>query len=114
MEGRSRRDHGARDAVTAVTAVTSRAGLPVNIARTGALSPHATPPRPPREQVHFRVASPPVTNPCFYGMDFPSRGELFANQVIIIIIIINNILSILLLAAAAAAAAAWRRAVCCV
>lgn len=32
------------------------------------------------KEVHFRVASPPVTNPCFYGMDFPSREELFANQ----------------------------------
>ena len=32
------------------------------------------------KEVHFRVASPPVQNPCFYGMDFPSREELFANQ----------------------------------
>ncbi|MFW5972769.1 MAG: amidophosphoribosyltransferase [Bacteroidota bacterium] len=31
-------------------------------------------------EVHFRVASPPVISPCFYGMDFPSRDELFANQ----------------------------------
>lgn len=31
-------------------------------------------------EVHFRVASPPVISPCFYGMDFPSREELFANQ----------------------------------
>jgi amidophosphoribosyltransferase len=31
-------------------------------------------------EVHFRVASPPVVSPCFYGMDFPSHGELFANQ----------------------------------
>lgn len=31
-------------------------------------------------EVHFRVASPPVTSPCFYGMDFPSKGELLANQ----------------------------------
>lgn len=30
--------------------------------------------------VHFRVAAPPVTSPCFYGMDFPSRDELLANQ----------------------------------
>ncbi len=30
--------------------------------------------------VHFRVASPPVISPCFYGMDFPSREELLANQ----------------------------------
>lgn len=32
------------------------------------------------KEVHFRVASPPVLNPCFYGMDFPSRDELLANQ----------------------------------
>jgi amidophosphoribosyltransferase len=31
-------------------------------------------------EIHFRVASPPVLAPCFYGMDFPSRDELFANQ----------------------------------
>ncbi len=31
-------------------------------------------------EVHFRVASPPVVNPCFYGMDFPSRAELLANE----------------------------------
>lgn len=30
-------------------------------------------------KVHFRVASPPVKNPCFYGMDFPSKEELLAN-----------------------------------
>jgi len=27
-------------------------------------------------EVHFRVASPPVTHPCFYGIDMPSREEL--------------------------------------
>jgi amidophosphoribosyltransferase len=26
--------------------------------------------------VHFRIASPPVTNPCFYGIDMPSKEEL--------------------------------------
>lgn len=31
-------------------------------------------------EVHFRVAAPPVISPCFYGMDFPSYEELFANQ----------------------------------
>ena len=25
------------------------------------------------KEVHFRVASPPVTDPCFFGMDFPSK-----------------------------------------
>jgi len=32
------------------------------------------------KEVHFRVSSPPVVSPCFYGMDFPSHSELFANQ----------------------------------
>ena len=27
-------------------------------------------------EVHFRVASPPVTHPCFYGIDIPTREEL--------------------------------------
>jgi amidophosphoribosyltransferase len=31
-------------------------------------------------EVHFRVASPPVTSPCFYGMDFPSHSELLVNR----------------------------------
>ena len=31
-------------------------------------------------EVHFRVASPPVINPCHYGMDFPSHSELFAHE----------------------------------
>ncbi len=31
-------------------------------------------------EVHFRVSSPPIMHPCYYGMDFPSRRELFANQ----------------------------------
>ena len=32
------------------------------------------------KEVHFRVASPPVIAPCFYGMDFPSHDELIANR----------------------------------
>jgi amidophosphoribosyltransferase len=32
------------------------------------------------KEVHFRVTSPPVKSPCFYGMDFPSHEELLANQ----------------------------------
>lgn len=32
------------------------------------------------KEVHFRVASPPVISPCFYGMDFPSKKELLANN----------------------------------
>ena len=31
-------------------------------------------------EVHLRIAAPPIISPCFYGMDFPSFEELFANQ----------------------------------
>ncbi|HET6510700.1 MAG TPA: amidophosphoribosyltransferase [Candidatus Kapabacteria bacterium] len=31
-------------------------------------------------EVHLRITSPPITHPCKYGMDFPSRGELIANE----------------------------------
>ncbi len=30
--------------------------------------------------VHCRISSPPITSPCFYGMDFPSKEELIANH----------------------------------
>jgi len=33
----------------------------------------------PRE-LHLRISSPPITHPCQYGMDFPSREELIANH----------------------------------
>jgi amidophosphoribosyltransferase len=33
----------------------------------------------PRE-IHLRITSPPIISPCYYGMDFPSKGELIANQ----------------------------------
>lgn len=32
------------------------------------------------KEVHFRVASPPVTHPCHYGIDTPSRSELIASS----------------------------------
>ena len=32
------------------------------------------------KEVHFRVSSPPVVSPCYYGMDFPSKKELLANN----------------------------------
>jgi amidophosphoribosyltransferase len=31
-------------------------------------------------EVHLRIASPPVTNPCFYGIDTPVRQELIASS----------------------------------
>lgn len=31
------------------------------------------------EEIHLRVASPPIRHPCYYGIDFPSRDELVAN-----------------------------------
>ncbi len=31
-------------------------------------------------EVHFRIGSPPVRNPCFYGIDMPTRGELIGSR----------------------------------
>jgi amidophosphoribosyltransferase len=31
-------------------------------------------------EVHFRIGSPPVRWPCFYGIDMPTRGELLASN----------------------------------
>ena len=30
-------------------------------------------------EVHFRVASAPITGPCYYGIDTPTKGELIAS-----------------------------------
>ncbi|MHB1687532.1 MAG: amidophosphoribosyltransferase [Ignavibacteriaceae bacterium] len=30
--------------------------------------------------IHLRISSAPIMHPCYYGMDFPSREELIANQ----------------------------------
>lgn len=30
-------------------------------------------------EVHFRVASPPIISPCFYGIDMPTKRELIAS-----------------------------------
>jgi amidophosphoribosyltransferase len=32
------------------------------------------------KEIHFLVSSPPITHPCFYGMDFPDPTELIANK----------------------------------
>lgn len=32
------------------------------------------------KEVHVRISSPMVRNPCFYGIDMPSKEELFANK----------------------------------
>jgi amidophosphoribosyltransferase len=31
-------------------------------------------------QIHIRIGSPPIKYPCYFGMDFPSKQELIANQ----------------------------------
>jgi amidophosphoribosyltransferase len=31
-------------------------------------------------QVHMRISSPPTTNPCYYGIDTPTREELIASS----------------------------------
>ncbi len=31
-------------------------------------------------EVHMRITSPPITHPCFYGVDMATRGELIASQ----------------------------------
>lgn len=32
------------------------------------------------KEIHLRVASPPIRHPCHYGIDFPRRAELVANE----------------------------------
>ena len=32
------------------------------------------------KSVHMRIASPPTTNPCFYGVDTPDKDNLIAAQ----------------------------------
>ena len=31
-------------------------------------------------EVHMRIAAPPTTDPCFYGIDTPDADKLLANQ----------------------------------
>ena len=30
------------------------------------------------KEVHLRIGCPPITSPCFYGIDFPTISELYA------------------------------------
>lgn len=32
------------------------------------------------KEIHLRITSPPIISPCYYGMDFPSKEELIANN----------------------------------
>ena len=32
------------------------------------------------KEIHMRVSCPPIKNPCFYGVDFPTKEELIANN----------------------------------
>jgi len=32
------------------------------------------------KEIHFRVSSPPIISPCFYGIDMPTRQELIASK----------------------------------
>ncbi|MBD3331299.1 amidophosphoribosyltransferase [candidate division GN15 bacterium] len=32
------------------------------------------------KEVHFRVSAPPITSPCFFGIDMPTHSELIANR----------------------------------
>ena len=32
------------------------------------------------KEVHFRISSPPVRFPCFYGIDMPTKEELIGSQ----------------------------------
>jgi len=31
-------------------------------------------------EIHMRISCPPLRFPCFYGVDFPTKGELLANN----------------------------------
>lgn len=32
------------------------------------------------KEIHFRVSSPPIISPCFFGIDMPTKKEFIANQ----------------------------------
>jgi amidophosphoribosyltransferase len=33
------------------------------------------------KEIHLRISSPPIISPCFYGMDFPTKDKLIANEI---------------------------------
>jgi amidophosphoribosyltransferase len=32
------------------------------------------------KSIHLHISSPPITNPCFYGMDFPTKRQLLTHM----------------------------------
>ena len=32
------------------------------------------------KSIHVRIAAPPIMNPCYFGVDIPTRTELIANH----------------------------------
>jgi amidophosphoribosyltransferase len=32
------------------------------------------------KEIHVRISSPPITHPCFFGIDTPKRSELIASS----------------------------------
>ena len=32
------------------------------------------------KEIHFRISSPPICSPCFFGIDMPTRQELIASS----------------------------------
>jgi amidophosphoribosyltransferase len=32
------------------------------------------------KEIHLRISCPPIRNPCYYGIDFPDRAQLIANN----------------------------------
>jgi amidophosphoribosyltransferase len=32
------------------------------------------------KEIHLRISSPPVSNPCFFGIDTPSKSQLIGAQ----------------------------------
>jgi len=32
------------------------------------------------KEIHVRISSPPITNPCYFGIDIPTKRELVASK----------------------------------